>query len=79
MVTQTTLGNVYADIYLAKGLELRTILGAYIATRNVTEYNGRSLSNISLDQRGTANVANGRESYWSSETYLTYNKKVRAE
>ncbi|AXY75422.1 TonB-dependent receptor [Paraflavitalea soli] len=77
MVTQTTLGNVYADIYLAKGLELRTILGAYIATRNVTEYNGRSLSNISLDQRGTANVANGRESYWSSESYLTYNKKVR--
>ncbi len=77
MVTQTTLGNVYADIYLAKGLELRTILGAYIAARNVTEYNGRSLSNISLDQRGTANVANGRESYWSSESYLTYNKKVR--
>ncbi|NII27530.1 TonB-dependent receptor [Pseudoflavitalea sp. X16] len=77
MVTQTTLGNVYADIYLAKGLELRTILGAYIATRNVTEYNGRSLSNISLDQRGTSNVANGRESYWSSESYLTYKKKLR--
>lgn len=77
MVTQTTLGNVYADIYLAKGLELRTILGAYIASRNVTEYNGRSLSNISLDQRGTANIANGRESYWSSESYLTYKKKVR--
>lgn len=77
MVTQTSLGNVYADIYLAKGLELRTILGAYIASRNVTEYNGRSLSNISLDQRGTANIANGRESYWSSESYLTYKKKVR--
>lgn len=77
MVTQTTLGNVYADVYLAKGLELRTILGAYIATRNVTEYNGRSLSNISLDQRGTATVGNGRESYWSSETYLTYKRKVR--
>lgn len=78
MVTQTTLGNVYADIYLAKGLELRTIVGAYVASRNVTEYNGRSLSNISLDQRGTANIGNGRESYWSSESYLTYKKKLRA-
>lgn len=77
MVTQTSLGNVYANLYLAKGLELKTVLGAYVATRNVTEYNGRTLSNISLDQRGTANVNNGRESYWSSETYLTYNKKVR--
>ncbi|WP_276480959.1 SusC/RagA family TonB-linked outer membrane protein [Paraflavitalea pollutisoli] len=77
MVTQTTLGNVYANLYLAKGLELKTVLGAYVGTRNITEYNGRTLSNISLDQRGTANVSNGRESYWSSETYLTYNKKVR--
>jgi TonB-dependent starch-binding outer membrane protein SusC len=77
MITQTTLGNVYANIYLAKGLELKTILGAYIATRNINEYNGRSLSNISLDQRGTANVLNGRESYWSSESYLTYNRRFR--
>jgi TonB-linked SusC/RagA family outer membrane protein len=79
MNTQTTLGNVYANLYLAKGLELKTVLGAYIATRNITEYNGRSLSNISLDQRGTATVVNGRESYWSSETYLTYNKRLHSD
>lgn len=77
MVTQTTLGNVYATATIANGLELKTVLGAYVLTRNITEYNGRTLSNISLDQRGTANIVNNRESYWSSETYLTYNKKVR--
>ena len=72
--TQTTLGNVFSNIKFAEGLEMRTVVGANIITRGRNEYNGRSLHSIALDQKGTAFVNNNRESYWSLENYLTYNK-----
>jgi TonB-dependent starch-binding outer membrane protein SusC len=71
--TQTMLGDVYLNFYLAKGLEFRSQLGANVVTRGFREYNGRSLDQISRSQNGVANVSNGRESYWSSENYFTYN------
>ncbi|WP_423146002.1 TonB-dependent receptor [Rubrolithibacter danxiaensis] len=74
--TQTTLGNVYSNIQFAKGLEMRTVLGANIVSRGRNEYNGRSLHSISLDQKGRAHLNSNRESYWSLENYLTYNKKI---
>ncbi|MCW3467896.1 SusC/RagA family TonB-linked outer membrane protein [Chitinophaga nivalis] len=73
--TQTTLGNAYANITLAKGLELRSVVGANIVTRGRNEWNGRSLLDISASQKGIAIAANDRESYWSFENYLTYNKR----
>ena len=74
--TQTTLGNVYVNINLMKGLEFRSQFGASIVTRGVNQYNGRTLDQISRSQSGVANVSNGRESYWSSENYFTYNKRI---
>ena len=74
--TQNTLGNVYANIDLAPGLEFRSVLGANIVTRGRNEYNGRSLYGIAFDQRGTAYLDNNRENYWSFENYLTYNKQL---
>jgi TonB-linked SusC/RagA family outer membrane protein len=74
--TQTALGNVFANINLAEGLEFRSILGANVITRGRNEYNGRTLYGISYDQRGTAYLDNNRESYWSLENYFTYNKKI---
>lgn len=74
--TQTLLGNVYANLYLAKGLEFRTQLSTNIVTRGFSEYNGRSLDQISRTQNGTAFVANDRETFWSSENYFTYNKEI---
>jgi TonB-linked SusC/RagA family outer membrane protein len=74
--TQNALGNVYANINLAEGLEFRSVLGANVVTRGRNEYNGRGLYGISFDQRGRVFLDNNRESYWSFENYMTYNKSI---
>ena len=74
--TQTTLGNVYVNISILKGLEFRSVLGTSIVTRGNNFYSSRSLDQLSRSQSGVANVNNGRESYWSSENYFTYNTKL---
>lgn len=73
--TQTTLGNLYATIQLAEGLDFRTQLGVSVVDRGTNQYNGRTLDQISRDQNGTASVGNSRENYWSTENYFTYRKK----
>lgn len=73
--TQNILGDVYANIQLAKGLEFRSVLGANVVTRGRNEWNGRTLYDISMTQKGIAVLDNNRESYWSFENYLTYNKR----
>ncbi|MVT07032.1 SusC/RagA family TonB-linked outer membrane protein [Chitinophaga tropicalis] len=75
MQTQNVLGNAHATIALAKGLELRSVLGANIVTRGRNEWNGRTLIDISATQKGIAVIDNNRETYWSFENYLTYNKR----
>ena len=74
--TQTVLGDVYVNINLAPGLEFRSQLGGNVVTRGQSEYSGRSLDQISRNQNGTANQNNSRETFWSSENYFTYNKKI---
>ncbi len=73
--TQTTLGDIYSNISFSKELEMRTVFGTSIVTRGDNEYNARRLYSISDGQNGTASVANSRETYWSFENYLTYNKR----
>ena len=73
--TQTTLGDFYATVTLAKGLEFKTQEGVSIVERGVRDYSGRTLNQISQEQNGIANVSNSRETYWSTENYLTYNNK----
>jgi TonB-linked SusC/RagA family outer membrane protein len=77
--TQTALGNVYANINLAEGLEFRSVLGANVTTRGRNEYNGRTLYGIAFDQRGTSTLDNNRENYWSLENYFTYNKTIATD
>jgi TonB-dependent starch-binding outer membrane protein SusC len=74
--TQTVLGNTYVNINITKDLEFRSVLGVNVVTRGANQYSGRTLNQISQDQRGTASVSNGRESFWSTENYFTYNKKI---
>ncbi|MXV52476.1 SusC/RagA family TonB-linked outer membrane protein [Pedobacter sp. HMF7647] len=74
LITQNTLGNIFTDIMFTKDLTMRTVLGANITSRENDEYFGRSLYSLSFDQRGTASVRSNRETYWSLENYLTYNK-----
>jgi TonB-dependent starch-binding outer membrane protein SusC len=74
--TQNVLGDVYANLHLAKGLDFRSVLGANIVTRGTNQWSGRTLYDISLTQKGIAILDNNRESYWSFENYLTYNKRI---
>ncbi|WP_234364055.1 SusC/RagA family TonB-linked outer membrane protein [Lunatibacter salilacus] len=71
LTTQSLIGSLYSNINLAKGLEMRTVLGANVMTQENKQFTGRG---IAINQRGTSNVSNRRESFWSLENYLTYNK-----
>ena len=69
--TQTVLGNLFANITLAKGLVLRTVLGTNVVTREQNRYEGRTIQEGS---QGRAWTSNNKDSFWSFENYLTYNK-----
>ncbi|WPP51728.1 SusC/RagA family TonB-linked outer membrane protein [Catalinimonas niigatensis] len=74
--TQTMLGNLYANIKLAEGLDLRTTLGTNIINQRIDYYGGRTLNYISRNQGGDASVENQRHNSWQFENYLTYNKQI---
>nr|WKN34894.1 SusC/RagA family TonB-linked outer membrane protein [Tunicatimonas sp. TK19036] len=71
--TQTLLGNVFTNIRLAEGLELRTTFGTNIITQQNKRYSGRDLPYRSRNQQGIASVTNDRRDNWQFENYLTYN------
>lgn len=71
--TQTTLGSAYSNITLTEGLEMRTVLGVNILTQ---ENNQSSTRTLSIGQNGTASKSLRRDSFWSLENYLTYNKTI---
>lgn len=71
--TQTTLGSLYANINLAPGLEFRSVLGVNVLTQEINESQTRTLA---ISEFGTAGKANRKETFWSFENYLTYNKTV---
>ena len=71
--TQTTLGSAYTNIKFAEGLEMRTVLGVNVLTQ---ENNQSSTRTLSIGQNGTASKSLMKDSFWSLENYLTYNKVV---
>lgn len=73
MNTQNTLGSVYSNLSILPGLEMRTVLGTNIVTRGTNQWTGRTLA---ITTNGSANVSNARETFWSLENYLTYNKTI---
>lgn len=73
MNTQTTLGSLYSNIRLAEGLEMRTILGINVLTQEVNQSQTRTLN---IGGNGNASTNNNKESFWSLENYLTYNKQL---
>ncbi|WP_232835062.1 SusC/RagA family TonB-linked outer membrane protein [Pleomorphovibrio marinus] len=74
--TQTVLGNVYANFFLAPGLEFRSIFATNIINQRIDYYGGRELNFIARNQRGDASVTNDRHNSWQFENYLTYNKDI---
>lgn len=69
--TQNTVGSVYTNITFAKGLEMRTVLGANVLTQERDISVTRTLN---IGQNGNASKALRKESFWSLENYLTYSK-----
>ncbi|MEJ1242032.1 SusC/RagA family TonB-linked outer membrane protein [Chryseolinea sp. T2] len=80
LISRTTLGNMYANIRLAEGLELRSTVGLNILERERQRYDSRPAPQTptyvtSPNERGTARLRSERETFWSFENYLTYNKR----
>jgi TonB-linked SusC/RagA family outer membrane protein len=73
--TQTVIGNVYADFFLAKGLVLRSTLGVNIINQRVDYYGSKSLNFIARNQGGDGFVSNDRLNSWQFENYLTYTRE----
>jgi TonB-linked SusC/RagA family outer membrane protein len=72
--SQTSLGSVYTNIQFAPGLEMRTVLGYNVLTQGNSESVTRTLN---IGGAGNAAARNRRESFWSLENYLTYNKRFK--
>ncbi|UOB17810.1 SusC/RagA family TonB-linked outer membrane protein [Abyssalbus ytuae] len=70
--TQTVLGNIFADINIAKGLVFRSSLGVNINNNQESWYSGRELRQLSANSQGEAWIRNWRTNYWQFENYLTY-------
>lgn len=73
--TQSTIGNVYANINILKDLQFRSTLGVNVVNQTEDFYSGRFLRQQSADVLGEADITNTRTNYWQSENYFTYNKK----
>jgi len=70
--TQTTTGSVFSNITLAKGLEMKTVLGANVMTQENDQSQTRTLA---IGQQGTASASNQTQTFWSLENFLTYTKE----
>ncbi len=71
--TQTTTGSAYSNITFAKGLEMKTIIGANVMTQETNTSQTRTLA---IANMGEASVNNQKETFWSLENYLTYTKDI---
>jgi TonB-linked SusC/RagA family outer membrane protein len=69
--TQTVSGSVYSNIDFAENLQMRTVLGTNVLTQENNEF-----SDSTLDSNGMASASssNEKQTFWSLENYLTYNK-----
>lgn len=79
--SRNLLGNVYANITLTEGLELRSTVGSNILEREQDQYTGRPAPETPTyvtpdSQKGSARLNSNRETFWSFENYLTYNKRI---
>jgi TonB-linked SusC/RagA family outer membrane protein len=70
--TQTMLGNMYANIRLADGLELRSTIGTNVINQRNDYFAAPGLQYITSN--GEAWVTSNRFNSWQFENYLTYVK-----
>lgn len=71
--TQTMLGNMYATIHLAPGLDLKSTIGTNVINQRNDYFAAKGMQYIS--DNGDATVRNNRYNSWQFENYLTYTKE----
>jgi TonB-linked SusC/RagA family outer membrane protein len=76
---QNMLGHSYINILLGKGFDIKSQVGVSVVQRQENQFSSRTLHNISMDQNGTASILDNREIYWSSETFLNYNRTFKED
>lgn len=74
--TNTILGNIFANITLAEGLDFRTSIGINSIDQKIDEYAGRELAFIGSNQNGYATRQANDFFSWQFENYLTYQKDI---
>ncbi len=74
--TQNTLGSLAATLTLAPGLQFKSIVGVNIQTQEVNQSQTRTLN---IGGNGNASVNNRKETFWSLENLLSYNKQFGAD
>lgn len=72
--THTVIGNVFSNITLAEGLDLRTTVSINSINQRISTYGGRELNYISSGQKGDASLTSEEHFSWQFENYLTYAK-----
>jgi TonB-linked SusC/RagA family outer membrane protein len=71
--TQTLLGNMYATIHIAPGMEFKSTIGTNIINQREDYFAAKGMQYIS--DNGDASINNTRYNSWQFENYLTYNKQ----
>lgn len=70
--TQNTISNIFTNIRLAEGLQLRSMVAANIINQSVNRYSGRDIPFLSRNQDGIASISTLQRENWQFENLLTY-------
>ncbi|MBS1664326.1 MAG: TonB-dependent receptor [Bacteroidetes bacterium] len=76
--TLQALGDAYFTIHLTKDLDFKTDFGYSLSGQKNNFYSGQDLPHLSQDQGGEAHINSYYTTYWQSENYFTYTKKINA-
>ncbi|MGV8877705.1 MAG: SusC/RagA family TonB-linked outer membrane protein [Sphingobacteriaceae bacterium] len=71
-----SLGNVYAQLQITDDLTFKSDFGYDVLSGKNNFYSGRELSSLSANDKGQARIDGRLSTYWQSENYLTWNKKI---
>ncbi|MBM1106349.1 TonB-dependent receptor [Aurantibacter crassamenti] len=71
--TQTASGSIFSNINFTKDLEMRTVIGTNVITQENNEFRDSTLDN---NESAQASSSSAKETFWSIENYLTYNKEI---
>lgn len=74
-----TVGDAYALFHITKDLDFKSDFGYNVSSQKNNFYSGRGLHSLSFDQKGVASINTWMNSYWQSENYLTWNKRINSK